>query len=157
MPTQAQNNAAWIVPLQGQFETGEPIAIEILAEPEQGVSGLRKPYRFEIAASQGKLLGQELKAWAKRLQREGKVQEAYVESKRVTYGIRVSFFLLAYEPGYIPDGDIGVTADEWKAITSEGVEIAEKYLGPIVPYVELWKRNTKFQARWEGYVKFYEL
>lgn len=156
MPTQAQNNAAWIVPAQGRFPGGEAVTLELLAPPQQGTPGLRKPYQFEIPAAKAKLLVAELKAWEKTLRRENKVQCALSQAKPVTYGVRVSLWALACEPGYI-ERPLGVTRAEWKAITSEAIAIVEKYLGPVVPYIEPWEPKTKFEVRWEGYVKFSEL
>ena len=126
-----------------------------LVQPEQGIKGLRKPYQFELPANTAKALVADLKVWLKPYSK--KLQCDLVDKKTVTYGIKLDIFLLGYKSGFTGD-ETGLKAQEWESITSRIRILLQSTLGEnVLMYVDPWNETSKFQARFETYIKYSEL
>lgn len=92
-----------------------------------------------------------------------KLQCAHVEVKQVRYGVRLSVFALGCRPDWLQAGPgqrvvAGVTEREWARFNRYWLAIVRKLLGRgVVPYIEPWKSDAKFQSRFETYIRYSEL
>lgn len=125
-----------------------------LSQPDQGETGLKAPYQFKVHARTASDLASILRQWV-----DGRgLQCNLIKSKPTTYGIRLSVFLLGYTHGLCGDDSKGIDAEDWENVTEKVTQMLKDNLGEnVLPYVDEWSDDQKFQMRWEGYIMFREL
>lgn len=109
---------------------------------------LRKPYEYELELDQIDALVMALRGIANRF--KGRLQCSLVQSKRLAFGRRVSFFFLGYPPNFTGDGT-GIMAEDWQDLAYR----LNKHLTVLpeaLPYMEPWDGMRKFQMRFETYI-----
>lgn len=124
-------------------------------------AGLRKPYEYVLPLKEAEALVKELKAALKGAEAKG-FQCASVDRKAVSKGVRVDFFILGYAPGLCGDGEPGEPNGVSAKLYGETVKAVQgalfKYLGKDARvYADPYSLKTKFQCRFETYIKYEEL
>jgi len=127
--------------------------VGLLVAPQQGLTGLRKPYQFEIPAQ----LFFRMSKVINNIETFKLCQHGGVMTKPTKYGSRFEVWVLGYATGFL-EGDGGVTELEWNALVKRITGILTEVLGESVkPYAEAWTAERKFQFRFETYIQFKEL
>jgi hypothetical protein len=147
---QADVNAKWRTTVQSDIG-----AWTFLQPPTRAVTGLRPPYQYKLPVKTVKELTLGLRSVIK--YRPKLLQCGRVDSKPVTYGVRLDIFLLGYAPGLCGNTAFGATKEEWNLLTASIQDRLDLALGEAPMYVESWSAYRKFQARFETYIKFDEL
>jgi hypothetical protein len=127
-----------------------------LLVPPKVKTSLPKPYQYEAPIAAVQDMVRQLKIEEKS---DRKLQCYLVATKPVSKGIRLTIFMLGYQPGLCGESGTGAGLDksQWEAMTGTVRMILEHDLGKVPLYVEPWRKGKKFQARFETYIKYSEL
>jgi hypothetical protein len=138
--TQAEINAQWHVTDSG---------ITYLEQPRHVTAGLRKPYEYELEWDEIEALILALRGIANRF--KSRLQCSLVETKRLAFGRRISFFFLGYRPSFCGD-NTGITNEDWQDLAHR-LNTHLTVLPDAKPYMEAWTGEEKFEMRFYVYIK----
>ena len=143
----AADNAMWSV------DAGCGITLLEAPTPENSLPGR---YQYELPAETAGQMVVELKRKMKEL--DGVLQCSIVSVRTLARGIRLNVFLLGYDNVDAAGMSLpGIGEGEWEDAVGEVLGIIRSRLPDIIPYIEDWSTESKFQARWAGYIKYKEL
>lgn len=151
-------NKLWEVRVKSQLGSDIFICLE---QPKQGDPTLKRPYQFVLPIKKCAALFESLRGYFEELyQKKPRILQCpNVARKSVKCGMRMNVFMLGYAPGFIGD-ESGCSFEQWRAINEIVWSMIQEVVGEdyqILPYVEDWTKERKFQARWETYFKYTEM
>ena len=151
MKTQEQINAAWNVNVPCSICT-----LGMLVPPRIETK-LKKPYQYELPASQVTKLVADLKKIEKTAVANKQVLYFLVDTKPTKYGCRLHIWMDAR--GRSEKEPDGCSREDWDVVTTlVSLRLQQDLKPEVYFYIEPWRDDYQgFQARLETYIKYAEL